>query len=200
MRPLLLAVALSVLASTTQAMEPRILFAPERPLEAGEVVTVRWTGLPGEVEELEFLLQRDDGDVVRLTEQLLPSSGSFGWIVPDLPSRGARLVLRAGIEGREITLASSEPFVIRGAAGRARLQFRDGEWWTIEVGPPSAEPPRVSPRLHARSPQTLSRTNRPLLVRARVEVGAAQPLERSERTTRAIDTHCGAPRTIPQRK
>ena len=181
-------------------MEPRILFAPERALEAGEVVTVRWSGLPGEVEELEFLLQREDGDVVRLTEQLLPSSGSFGWIVPDLPAREARLVLRAGIEGREITLASSEPFAIRGAAGRARLQFRDGEWWTLEVRPPSAEPARVSPRLDARSPKPLAHTNRPLLVRTRVDIGAVQPLERSERTARAVDTHRGAPLTIPQRK
>jgi len=181
-------------------METRILFAPERALEAGEVVTVRWSGLPDDVEELEFLLQREDGDVVRLTEQLWPSGDSFGWVVPNLPSHGAKLVLRAGIEGRELTLASSEPFVIHGAASAAHLRFRNGEWWTIELPPPSPDAPQISFLREGRAIRTLSRTRRPLLVQTNIDIGGAQPLETLELTSLPANTRCGPPRTIPQRK
>src|SRR5688572_855715 len=115
MRPLLALVVLAA-AGALQAAETRILFAPTQTLEAGEVVTVGWEGVPAEVEELEFLLLREDGRKVRVTPQLLPSSGSFQWTIPNLPSRAAVLVLRAGIGGHEVTIAASEPFDIRGAA------------------------------------------------------------------------------------
>jgi hypothetical protein len=198
-RPFFVGITLFLLASATQA-KPRIDFAPQRALEPGEVVTVRWSGLPDGVDELEFLLQRDDGNVVRLTEQLLPSADSFGWIVPNLPSRRATLVLRAGIEAREVTLASSEPFVIHGAAGTARLRFRSGEWWTMELRPLSPDAPQIASMHQVRAARTLSRTRRPLLVTKQVDTGGAQPLETLEQTALIADTRCGTPRTIPQRK
>jgi len=198
-RPFLLGITLFLLASATQA-KPRIDFAPQRALEPGEVVTVGWSGLADDVEELEFLLQRDDGDVVRLTEQLTPFGDAFGWIVPNLPSRRATLVLRAGIEGREVTLASSEPFVIHGVAGTARLRFRDGEWWTVEFRPSSSDSPQLSSMHPVRGARTLSRTRRPLLVTKQVDTGGAQPLEKVEQTALTRDTRCGAPLTVPQRK
>ena len=201
MRPFLVSVALFVVASTTQGMEPRIDFAPRRALEAGEVVTVRWSGLPDGVEELEFLLRRDDGEIVRLTEQLTPSARSFGWVVPDLPSRRATLLLRAGIEGRgEITLAASEPFVIQGGAVSARFEFRNGEWWAIELPSPARGVPHLSFVYEVPLARALVHTRKPLLVRAHSGIGDTQPLEESERTALAANTRCGAPRTIPQRK
>lgn len=199
MRPFLVGITLFLLASATQA-QPRIDFAPQRALEPGEVVTVGWSGLADDVEELEFLLQRDDGDVVRLTEQLTPFGDSFGWIVPNLPSRRATLVLRAGIEGREVTLASSEPFVIHRTAGTARMRFRNGEWWTVELRTPPPDAPQLSSMHPVRAAGTLSRTRRPLLVTKQVDTGGAQPLETLAPAAFAADTRCGAPRTIPQRK
>lgn len=169
-------------------------------MSAGDVVTVRWSGLPDDVEELEFLLQRDDGDVVRLTEQLSPMGDSFQWIVPSLPSRRARLVLRAGIEGRELTLATSEPFAIRGAASGAHLKFRNGEWWTIELPPPSPEPSQISSVLKGRAAPTLWRARRPLFVATPVDAGGGQPLETVRRTEPVVNTRAGAPLSVPQRK
>lgn len=116
-------------ATAAHAAQTRIVFEPHRAVEAGEVVTIGWEGLPANVDELEFLLVTGDGEPVRLTPQLMPSNGSFGWTVPNLPSRAAVLELRAGIEGEEIVLALSEPFVIRGAPRAAHIEFRDGEWW-----------------------------------------------------------------------
>jgi hypothetical protein len=181
-------------------MEPRIVFAPQSAVNAGEVVTVRWDHLPEDVDELEFLLQRENGDVVRLTEQLVPSSGSFRWVVPNLPSRRAVLVLRVGIEGREVTLASSDPFVIHGAASRGRLRFRNGEWWTSEFSRPPTDTPQVSFRTKERAPQVFQCGRRPLYLTAKVALGRARLLERLERSRIAANTRCGPPRTIPQRK
>ena len=128
-----IAITVVLIAATANAAQPRIVFAPRRALQAGEVVTVGWAGLPTDVDELEFLLVTDDGETVRLTPQFTPENGSFGWTVPNLPSRAAFLELRAGIDGVEQVLASSEPFEIHGVARRAHVEFRDGEWWFVET-------------------------------------------------------------------
>src|SRR6185436_2727956 len=99
-------VMMLLFAAVAEGAQTRIVFAPRRALEAGEVVTVGWQGLPANVEELEFLLAEGDGEVVRLTPQFLPSNGSFRWTVPNLPSHAAVLQLRAGIDGEEVVLAS----------------------------------------------------------------------------------------------
>ena len=192
-------VVLLLSAAAAHAAQTRIVFAPRRALEAGEVVTVGWEGLPANVDELEFLLVINGGEVVRLTPQFAPSKGSFGWTVPNLPSRAAVLELRAGIEGEEIVLAASDPFVIRGVARRANVVFRDGEWWSLDTGTPAAAPPGV---------EAVRRTEvlpmfvppRQWLARAVTEVGEPRPADAQEVISSRVDTRCGAPLVVPQRK
>jgi hypothetical protein len=186
-------------AAAAEAVQTRIAFAPRHALEAGDVVTVGWEGLPANVEELEFLLAEGDGEVVRLTPQFLPSNGSFRWTVPNLSSSAAVLQLRAGIEGEEVVLASSEPFVIRGVSGHAHVEFRNGEWWALELGPPSANPPAM----HSWSRKGAARIfvrPRQLLLRAGIDLGIPRRLDATERSTARVDTRCGAPLVVPQRK
>jgi hypothetical protein len=194
-----LTIAILFAATALHAGQTRILFAPARTLEAGEVVTVGWEGVPAGVEELEFLLQFEDGEIVRLTPQLVPSSGSFRWTIPDLPSRAVVLELRADVDGEEITIASSKPFAIRGAARATRLEFRDGEWWALQTRPPAGDVQRLHRVRIAKNTRTFTRT-RPWLVSARPAIGGAQPLEAREVTAVRVDTHRGAPRIVPQRK
>jgi hypothetical protein len=179
--------------------QPRIVFAPRRALEAGEVVTVGWEGLPANVDELEFLLATDDGEVVRLTPQFMPSSGSFGWTIPNLPAHAAVLELRAGIEGVEVMLVSSEPFVIHGVARKAHVEFRYGEWWSVEIGQPSPTPPAVHSVRRISASRTFVRP-RQWLPRAGMDLAEADPVDTTEVTSPRVDTRCGAPLVVPQRK
>lgn len=197
LRPSIAAIVI-LFATATHAAQTRIVFEPHRALEAGEVVTIGWEGLPADVEELEFLLVTGDDEYVRLTPQLMPSSGSFGWTVPNLPSRAAVLELRAGIEGEEIVLASSKPFVIRGASRAAQIEFHDGEWWAIELGAPSADHPAIHSLKHAAASRTFVRP-RQWLPQASTDLGDAHRLDVHEVSTR-VDTHRGAPLVVPQRK
>ena len=197
-------VVLLLSAAATQAASPRIVFTPRRALEAGEVVTVGWEGLPANVDELEFLLVLDDGEVVRLTPQFMPSTGSvgsgaFGWTVPNLPSRAAVLELRAGIEGVEIVLAASEPFVIRGVAHSAHVEFRDGEWWSVETGKPSPAPPAIQSVRRIGASRTFVRP-RQWLPHAGMDLSHADRIDTTEVTSSRVDTRCGAPLVVPQRK
>src|SRR6185436_18323656 len=169
-------VMLLLAAAAGQAAQTRIVFTPQRALQAGEVVTVGWEGLPANVEELEFLLAGGDGEVVRLTPQFLPSNGSFRWTVPNLPSHAAVLQLRAGIEGEEVVLASSEPFVIRGESRWAHVEFRNGEWWAVELGMPSSEPAAMRSARRARAARLFVRP-RQSLPRAGIELGDARRLD-----------------------
>jgi len=194
-----LAIAILFAATALNAGQTRILFGPARTLEAGEVVTVGWEGVPAGVEELEFLLRRGDGEIVRLTPQLIPSSGSFRWTIPNLPSRAAVLELRAGIDGQEITIASSQPFGIRGAARDTRLEFRHGEWWAHETRPPADDIDELHRVRMAEERWTFTQT-RSWLVSARTAIGDGQPLEFRAAPAARVDTRCGAPRIVPQRK
>ena len=181
------------------AAQPRIVFAPRRALEAGEVVTVGWEGLPSNVDELEFLLTTDDGETIRLTPQFMPSRRSFRWKVPNLPSRAAALELRVGIEGVEMVVAASVSFEIRGVAREAQVEFRDGEWWSVETGKPAAVPPAVqSVRRGKDSP--LFVPPRQWLPRAGGAFGDAARVGTTAMTSSRVDTRCGAPLVVPQRK
>lgn len=192
-------VVLLLSAAAAQAASPRIVFAPRRALEAGEVVTVGWEGLPANVDELEFLLVLDDGEVVRLTPQFMPSKGSFGWTVPNLPSHAAVLELRAGIAGVEVVLAASDPFVIHGVARKAHVEFRDCEWWSLETGEPAAAPPAIHASRRAGVSRMFVRP-RQWMPRAGTELGSARELDPFEVTGPLADTRCGVPLVVPQRK
>lgn len=183
-----------------EAAQTRIVFAPRRALEAGEVVTVGWEGLPASVEELEFLLVTDDGEKIRLTPELMPSRTSFRWKVPNLPSRAAVLELRAGIDGEELVLAASDSFAIHGGVARkAHVEFRDGEWWSVETGEHVPVPPFVVAVRRTAVSQILVRP-RQWLPRAATDLGDARQSDAHETTQARVDTRRGAPLVVPQRK
>jgi hypothetical protein len=105
-------------------------------LAAGETITVRWSGIPAAADELELLLTVDGGELpLRLTPQLSPGGGGFRWVVPNLPSRRARLTLRYGLHGREVVSLPGEPFRIVGRADRlpGAVGYHDGEWWLVAL-------------------------------------------------------------------
>ncbi|HYI10787.1 MAG TPA: hypothetical protein VEK57_17135 [Thermoanaerobaculia bacterium] len=199
LRPWTAALVMLLSAAAAQAAEPRILFAPRRALNAGEVVTVEWKGVPAEADEFEFLLRTDDGAIVRLTHQLLPSSGSFAWTVPNLPSSEARLQLRAGFDGVERVLTASEPFAIRGETRSANVEFRDGEWWSFEETTTSSDPPSIQSAGYTILPEAFMRPREWLL---QVETGFADArrLDARALSPSRVDTRCGAPLVVPQRK
>lgn len=190
-----------ILLSTTaaRAAQPRIVFAPGCEVTAGDVVMVGWEGLPPQVDEFEFLLSTGHGDLIRLTPELSPSDGSFRWTVPDLPSREAVLHLRAGIDGEEIVLASTDPFVIRGRSRSATIEFRDREWWMVTPAAPAAAPPVIdeTTRYGLAAEADVPSRHAPLragTVRSRECRGDAhRPCPAS------IHTRCGAPLVVPQR-
>jgi hypothetical protein len=187
------------LAAVVHAAQPRIVFSPGLGVTAGDVVTVGWSGLPAEFEECEFLLDRGNGEVIRLTPQLPPGGGSFRWTVPNLPSSGAVLLLRAGIDGVETVLAASEPFAIHGVARAARVEFRNGEWWIFTPGPPAAEPPVLQRVLYADGTAGAV-PPRDWLLYEGVVLGEERRHELVPVSAARIDTRCGAPLVVPQRK
>lgn len=109
-------------------------------LRAGELVEVRWQGLPDDVDEMELLLEVDHAAAVRvrLTPQLGGASRGYTWRVPNLPGRCAALRLRWGRDGVETEGEASAPFSILSdpAAPLDGVRFQRGEWW-IGGGPSS---------------------------------------------------------------
>jgi hypothetical protein len=87
-------------------------------LVAGDEVVVRWSGAPAAAEEMELLLSVDGSPrfEVRLTRELEGDATSYLWRVPLLPSRAARLALRANLNGREVEVGTSAPFAITAGA------------------------------------------------------------------------------------
>jgi hypothetical protein len=141
--------------SAVAAARPVVGVAPRRgPLEAGTVVEVLWSGVPENAEEVELLLSLDGGRriAVRLTEQFSPSGRSYTWRVPNISARRASLVLRMGIEGREIEGPPSEPFEIVPDASRPgeSVSLRDEELWLGENGATRDSGPLPAAGLDAR--------------------------------------------------
>jgi hypothetical protein len=102
-------------------------------LHSGEIVELRWRGVPREAEEMELLLSLDGGRsfAVRVTPDLDGDRGAFSWRVPPFPSVQARLAMRINLAGREVIAALSAPFRIaadrRAAPWTARS--RGGDLW-----------------------------------------------------------------------
>ncbi|MBV8202612.1 MAG: hypothetical protein JOZ15_18510 [Acidobacteria bacterium] len=123
-RQLFLAIGISLTAAASAAAAGPVVFLPfagGQPLQAGEMVEVRWTGTPWNVEEMELLLSLDGGRHfgVRLTPDLDADSRSYAWRVPPFQSGDARLAIRVNLEGREVLAGVSEPFRIAGTGGGA---------------------------------------------------------------------------------
>jgi len=115
-------------------------------LRAGELVQIRWAGLPAEVEEMELLLSLDGGMTfpVQLTPQLDPLLGALAWQVPNLRIGRARLRLRVGVGREEVESEPSGVFSIEDDTGSAmaRLWYDFGQLWIQESGwePPDGAP------------------------------------------------------------
>ena len=197
---------------------PEVAFTqPERgaTLHGGELVEIRWSGIPPEVEEVELLLSVDGGRhfSLRLTEELDAHSRSFLWRVPNLISDGAALELRMGNGGREVESAPGPLFSLRPEpySFKALLRWQSEEIWldsqeeseamdedrSLPVSGLSAEPERLtalprytgaflSPRTFDPRPALVARQTPPRLAGQTVGPAAAASLSRS-------------PHSIPQR-
>lgn len=94
---------------------------------------------------MELLLSIDGGRSfpVRLTRDLTPQTSALFWRVPALPTRHARLALRAGdceepAEERVILVSSEFAIEEQGATGAESFHLVRGEWRTRDAldGPP----------------------------------------------------------------
>lgn len=85
---------------TRAGAEPRVLDLP-RVVHVGEIIEVRWQGVPREADEMELLLSLDGGRHFdqHISPEMDPRLGVYRWRVPDLPCADARLMLRYGEEG-----------------------------------------------------------------------------------------------------
>jgi hypothetical protein len=131
----LIALAGFCLFAATAVARPVVFTSPAQGqvLRGGDVVEVSWTGVPASADEVELLLSLDGGRrvAVRLTEELSSGDRSYLWRVPNLSGRQAALVLRMGIQGREIESAPSALFEIRPEPARPAVpvKWREGEVW-----------------------------------------------------------------------
>jgi len=121
--------------TATAAARPVVFTSPRegQVLREGDVVEVSWTGVPAGADEVELLLSLDGGRrvAVRLTEELSSGDRSYLWRVPNLSGRQSALVLRMGIEGREVESAPSALFEILPEPARPAVpvNWREGELW-----------------------------------------------------------------------
>jgi len=140
LRSSLLLLALAILAAPS-----RVLATPRGEVEipgvvrAGDVVTLRWSGVPGDADELELLLSLDGGRhfPLRVSPELDARERVWRWRVPNVPTSEARLLVRWGNEREEREAAVSEAFEIEGDVSvplDRELVHEDG-WWTGEVLP-----------------------------------------------------------------
>jgi hypothetical protein len=116
-------------------------------LQAGQLVEVRWTGVPASAREIELVLSVDGGRTfpLRVTGELGPKSGSFFWRVPNLSSDQVSLALRVGIDGTEAVIAAGPAFRVRPdpTPGKTALVWKSGEIW-LESDEESVETESVS--------------------------------------------------------
>jgi hypothetical protein len=81
---------------------------------AGEIVVLRWEGLPAGVEELELLLSSDGGRTFpqRISPEMEGRERWYAWRVPPIATSAARLRVRARVDDREVDFPPGEPFQI----------------------------------------------------------------------------------------
>lgn len=117
-------------------------------LREGEIVEIRWSGVPGDADEIELLLSVDGGQhfSLRLTDELNSGSKSFLWRVPGLLTDSASLAIRMGIHGREILSAPGPLFRLSRNPWTAStsLRWKAGEIW-VDSGDPGETAGRNMP-------------------------------------------------------
>jgi hypothetical protein len=127
MRRVLLAVALLALASFARAESLRVI-APANgaTLRGGSFAELRWTApqLPAAAEEWEAFLSLDDGKyyAFRVTPHLDIQLRSFTFVVPNVDTRNARILIRTGDEVHELHFESRDSFsIVRDAKAEVPL-------------------------------------------------------------------------------
>jgi len=117
-------------------------------VQGGQLVEIRWSGIPAAAREVELLLSVDGGRTfpLRLTEELAPRSSSFFWRVPSLVSDEACLALRVGMDGRETLTFRGATFRLRPdpTPGKAVVRWKSGEIW-LETDEESEETEGLTP-------------------------------------------------------
>lgn len=118
--------ALALAAALSAHADVRaVLLAPRdgEVLRGGTQATVSWSAaeLPGFVEEWEAFLSVDGGRYYgyRITPHLDLDRRMFTFEVPNVETADARILIRAGNEGREIELQTAQTFVIERDHARA---------------------------------------------------------------------------------
>jgi len=117
MRRVLLAVALLAFASFARAESLRVV-APANgaTLRGGSFAELRWTSarLPSDAEEWEAFLSVDGGKyyAFRVTPHLDIKLRSFTFVVPNVDTRNARILIRTGDEVHELHFESRDSFAI----------------------------------------------------------------------------------------
>jgi hypothetical protein len=103
------------------------------PVQAGDVVEIRWNALPRGVDEMELVLSVDGGRhyPIRISAEISGRETSFFWRVPNLGAREARVRLRAHHQSRETESGPGCEFEIVADPTRpAELeQVHEGGWW-----------------------------------------------------------------------
>ena len=112
-------------------------------LHEGEIVQIRWSGVPADAEEIELLLSVDGGQhfSLRLTDELDSSSGSFLWRVPSLLTDSASLAIRVGAHGEETVSASGPLFRLSHGPSTPAvlLRWKAGEIWLDSRDPDASK-------------------------------------------------------------
>ena len=127
-----------LLSTGLAAAEPAVFLSPSagETLQGGQVVEVRFEGVPRDVDEMELLLiaGADRAIAFRVTEMLDPTTRSFAWTVPNLVLPQAALILRMGDDELEHEAEPSAVFAIEPspALAVARLDYRHGELWVSD--------------------------------------------------------------------
>lgn len=180
-------------------------------LRAGELIRVRWTDLPAEVEEMELLLSLDGGVSfpVQLTSQLDPLLDGLVWRVPNLRIGRASLRLRVGVGREESESEPSGVFSIEDntGSGMARLWYDFGQLWIQESGwePPDRTPVPKAGSLVAHGFPTVSEGAPSQDDREPLEIEvlpgrAGGAASRADTRPRAFPLMTTALRAVPQRR
>ncbi|HEV7487262.1 MAG TPA: hypothetical protein VGQ65_16425 [Thermoanaerobaculia bacterium] len=127
MRRLSLAIALLALASFARAESLRVVTpANGATLRGGSFAELRWTSaqLPAGAEEWEGFLSVDGGKyyAFRVTPHLDIQLGKFTFVVPNVDTRNARILIRTGDEVHELHFESRDSFsIVRDATAEELL-------------------------------------------------------------------------------
>ncbi|HEX3577325.1 MAG TPA: hypothetical protein VHY33_02080 [Thermoanaerobaculia bacterium] len=170
MRRVLLALAVLAFASLARAESLRVV-APAKgaTLRGGSFAELRWTApqLPAAAEEWEAFLSIDGGKyyAFRVTPHLDVQLRSFTFVVPNVDTRNARILIRTGDEVHELHFESRDTFsIVRDAkaeqplprvveAGRGEAA-RDGEPGVVAWADGARDGSGVTPQSSAPVPSS----------------------------------------------